>query len=103
VHVTIANMAQAPDGTWLTVAAGGSDFDVARPNDRQGHQALVRAFVHGAGHHVHPVAADRGAGLAQVPDNEIVCGCACRTASSHHVTPAKVLRKSAERIEPRPV
>ena len=47
VHITIANMAKAPDGTWLTVAAGGRDLMRHAPAIDKVTQAQVRAFLHG--------------------------------------------------------
>lgn len=46
VHITIANMAQAPDGTWLTVAAGGRDLMRHAPAIDKVTQAQVRASLH---------------------------------------------------------
>ncbi|TDV45342.1 MobF family relaxase [Actinophytocola oryzae] len=46
VHITIANMAKAPDGTWLTVAAGGRDLMRHAPAIDKVTQAQVRAFLH---------------------------------------------------------
>jgi conjugative relaxase-like TrwC/TraI family protein len=47
VHITIANMAKAADGTWLTVAAGGRDLMRHAPAIDKVTQAQVRAFLHG--------------------------------------------------------
>ncbi|HEX6356065.1 MobF family relaxase [Actinophytocola sp.] len=47
VHITVANMAKAPDGTWLTVAAGGRDLMRHAPAIDKVTQAQVRAFLHG--------------------------------------------------------
>lgn len=47
VHITIANMAKAPDGSWLTVAAGGRDLMRHAPAVDKVTQAQVRAFLHG--------------------------------------------------------
>ena len=46
VHITVANMAKAPDGTWLTVAAGGRDLMRHAPAIDKVTQAQVRAFLH---------------------------------------------------------
>jgi conjugative relaxase-like TrwC/TraI family protein len=46
VHITIANMAQAPDGTWLTVAAGGRDLMRHAPAIDKVTQAQIRASLH---------------------------------------------------------
>jgi conjugative relaxase-like TrwC/TraI family protein len=46
VHITIANMAKAPDGTWLTVAAGGRDLMRHAPAIDKVTQAQVRASLH---------------------------------------------------------
>ncbi|MGH8922051.1 MAG: relaxase domain-containing protein, partial [Actinomycetes bacterium] len=42
VHITVANMAQAEDGTWLTVASGGRDLMRHAPAIDKITQALVR-------------------------------------------------------------
>lgn len=47
VHITIGNLAQAPDGTWLTVASGGRDLMRHAPAIDKVTQAQVRAFLHG--------------------------------------------------------
>ena len=47
VHITIANMAKAADGTWLTVAAGGRDLMRHAPAIDKVTQAQVRGFLHG--------------------------------------------------------
>lgn len=46
VHITIANMAKAPDGTWLTVAAGGRDLMRHAPAIDKVAQAQIRASLH---------------------------------------------------------
>jgi conjugative relaxase-like TrwC/TraI family protein len=46
VHITIGNLAQAPDGTWLTVASGGRDLMRHAPAIDKVTQAQVRAFLH---------------------------------------------------------
>ncbi len=46
VHITVANMAKAPDGTWLTVAAGGRDLMRHAPAIDKLTQAQVRGFLH---------------------------------------------------------
>ncbi len=46
VHITVANMAKAPDGTWLTAAAGGRDLMRHAPAIDKVTQAQVRAFLH---------------------------------------------------------
>jgi conjugative relaxase-like TrwC/TraI family protein len=46
VHITVANMAKAADGTWLTVAAGGRDLMRHAPAIDKVTQAQVRGFLH---------------------------------------------------------
>ncbi|MFC4859505.1 MobF family relaxase [Actinophytocola glycyrrhizae] len=46
VHITVANMAKAADGTWLTVAAGGRDLMRHAPAIDKVTQAQIRGFLH---------------------------------------------------------
>ncbi|MBV8996132.1 MAG: relaxase domain-containing protein, partial [Pseudonocardiales bacterium] len=46
VHVTVANLAQAPDGTWLTIGAGGRELMRHAPAIDKVTQAQVRAELH---------------------------------------------------------
>jgi len=46
VHITVANMAKAADGSWLTVAAGGRDLMRHAAAIDKVTQAQVRGFLH---------------------------------------------------------
>jgi conjugative relaxase-like TrwC/TraI family protein len=46
VHITVANLARAEDGTWLTVAAGGRELMRHAPAIDKVTQAQVRAQLH---------------------------------------------------------
>ncbi|MBV9445650.1 MAG: relaxase domain-containing protein, partial [Streptosporangiaceae bacterium] len=46
VHITVANLAQAPDGTWLTIGAGGRELMRHAPAIDKVTQAQVRAKLH---------------------------------------------------------
>jgi conjugative relaxase-like TrwC/TraI family protein len=46
VHITVANLAQAPDGTWLTIGAGGRELMRHAPAIDKVTQAQVRAELH---------------------------------------------------------
>jgi conjugative relaxase-like TrwC/TraI family protein len=46
VHITVANMARAADGTWLTIASGGRDLMRHAPSVDKITQALVRHELH---------------------------------------------------------
>lgn len=73
VHITVANMANAPDGTWLTVAAGGRDLMRHAPAIDKVTQAQVRAFLHDQLGITFTRSARTGLWeVAQVPDEAIV-------------------------------
>ena len=73
VHITVANMAKAADGTWLTVAAGGRDLMRHAPAIDKVTQAQVRGFLHDQ-FGITFTRRDRSGvwEVAQVPDRAIV-------------------------------
>jgi conjugative relaxase-like TrwC/TraI family protein len=73
VHITVANMAQAPDGTWLTVAAGGRDLMRHAPAIDKVTQAQIRASLHNQFGITFARAPRTGIWeVAQIPDEAIV-------------------------------
>jgi hypothetical protein len=73
VHITIANMAKAPDGTWLAVAAGGRDLMRHAPAIDKVTQAQVRASLHRELGITFTRSARSGLWeVAQIPDEAIV-------------------------------